>query len=168
MKNNIIRIIKKFFLYGSFFIFLSISIDWYRKPELPLQFSEQVFNDIHQQPKLISQLSHNRPLLIYFWGNWCHFCEFTSPSVDRLFNEGIEILSIALKSGSDEEVKQYLEKQDYQFVTLNDPYGILSKNWGIQATPTFIIVKNGKIISHTTGFSTYWGLKIRLWLADMR
>ncbi|WP_181015873.1 MULTISPECIES: protein disulfide oxidoreductase [Glaesserella] len=160
------RFIKNILLFGSLFIILSVVMDWYRKPTAPEQFAEQVLYDINQQPKVIAQLSHQKPLLLYFWGSWCKFCEFSSPAVDKLAQEGHGILGVALKSGTDEEVKKYLQENRYQFPTINDPAGEFSKSWDIQATPTFIIVKDGKMISHTTGFSTYWGIKIRLWLTE--
>lgn len=162
----LIRFIKNILLFGSLFIILSVVMDWYRKPTAPTQFAEQVLYDIHQQPKVIAQLSHEKPLLLYFWGSWCKFCEFTSPAISQLAQENANILGVALKSGNNEEVKQYMEEHQYRFATINDQTGEFSKSWDIQATPTLIIVKDGKMISHTTGFSTYWGIKIRLWLAD--
>lgn len=162
------KFIKNILLFGSLFIILSVVMDWYRKPTPPVQFAEQVLYDVQQQPKVIAQLSHQQPLLLYFWGSWCHFCEFTSPDIQRLSTEGTNVLTVALKSGDDEAVKQYLQEHHYTFSTINDPNGNISKQWDIQATPTIILIKDGQIISHTTGLTTYWGLKFRLWLAELR
>ncbi|KAE9540155.1 protein disulfide oxidoreductase [Ursidibacter maritimus] len=160
------RLLKNILLFGSLFIILSIVMDWYRKPTAPAQFAEQVLYDIEQQPKVIAQLSHNKPMLLYFWGSWCQFCDYTSPAIQQLAEQGTDVLGVALKSGSDSEVKQYLAKENYRFATLNDPSGKFSKSWDIQATPTILIIKDGKIINHTTGLTSYWGLKVRLWLAE--
>ena len=75
-------------------------------------------------------------------------------------------MSIALQSGSDEEVRAYMDKQGLDFDTANDADGALSSRWKIAATPTVVLVKNGKMIHSTTGLSSYWGLRGRLWLAD--
>lgn len=158
--------IKNIFLYGSLFIIMSIVIDWYRKPTAPPQFEQQIQYDIRNHPKVIAQLSSEQPVLLYFWGSWCHFCEFVSPNIQRLNKENVEVLGIALKSGSDQEVSDYLAQHNYTFSTLNDPIGTFSKGWNIQATPTILIIKDGKIINHTTGYTSYWGLKIRTWLAN--
>ncbi|MGX2969030.1 protein disulfide oxidoreductase [Ursidibacter sp. B-7004-1] len=160
------RLIKNILLFGSLFIILSIVMDWYRKPSPPAQFTEQVLYDIEQQPKVIAQLSHNKPMLLYFWGSWCQFCDYTSPAIQQFAEQGYEVLGVALKSGSDNDVKQYLSQEKYRFATLNDPTGEFSKSWDIQATPTILMIKDGKIINHTTGLTSYWGLKVRLWLAD--
>ncbi|MGX2967007.1 protein disulfide oxidoreductase [Ursidibacter sp. B-7004-1] len=167
LKNTIVsRLIKNILLFGSLFIILSIVVDWYRKPSPPAQFAEQVLYDIAQQPKVIAQLSHNKPMLLYFWGSWCQFCDYTSPAIQQFTEQGYEVLGVALKSGTDNDVKQYLTQEKYYFATLNDPAGEFSKSWDIQATPTILMIKDGKIINHTTGLTSYWGLKVRLWLAS--
>lgn len=165
-KSSLIaRFTKNIVLFGSLFIILSIVMDWYRKPTAPAQFAEQVLYDIEQQPKIIAQLSHQQPMLLYFWGSWCRFCEYTSPAIQQFTEEGLPVLSVALKSGDHNEIRQYLTSYRYTFSTVNDPNGQLSKQWEIQATPTILMIKDGRVINHTTGLTSYWGLKIRLWLA---
>lgn len=168
MKKNLSllgRLSKNILLYGSLFIIMSIVVDWYRKPTAPPQFEQQVQYDIEQQPKIIAQLSAGEPMLLYFWGSWCHFCQVVSPSIQSLNEEGTTVLGVALKSGDPADVQHYLAENRYTFPTLNDPDGFFSKGWDIQATPTILIIKDGKIINHTTGYTSYWGLKLRLWLA---
>lgn len=164
----LIRLLKNILLFGSLFIILSVAVDWFRKPTTPTQFAEQVLIDVEQQPKIIAQLSHKQPMLLYFWGSWCSFCEYTSPAVEKIAQQGTPVLSVALKSGSAEDVKQYLNEQGYTFSTINDPDGSFSKTFDIQATPTILIIKDGNLINHTTGLTTYWGLKTRLTLAEWR
>lgn len=162
----IARLLKNIVVFGVLFLIISLVVDWYRKPNAPAQFAEQVFYDIAEQPKIIAQLSHNKPMLLYFWGSWCSFCDYTSPAIQQLAEQDTPVLSVALKSGSNAEVKQYLSQNGYDFSTLNDPMGTFSKGWEIQATPTILIVKDGKIHNHTTGLTSYWGLKARIWLAQ--
>lgn len=166
-KRFVIPFLKNIILFGALFIILSTVMDWYRKPSAPVAFAQQVLIDTHNEPKMIAQLSYDKPMLLYFWGSWCGFCSVTSPAVQQLKDDGVEVIGVALRSGSDEEVNHYLQEKGYHFATINDPDGAFSKNWGIQATPTLLIIKNGEIINHTTGFSSYWGLKLRLWLANL-
>lgn len=160
------KLVKNILLFGSLFIILSAIVDWYRKPTAPSQFAQQVLYDIDQQPKILAQLSHNQPMLLYFWGSWCHFCEYTSPAVEKIAQQGTKVLTVALKSGNAEDVKTYLKHNGYSFSTLNDPTGEFSKSWDIQATPTILIIKDGKLLTHTTGLTSYWGLKFRLWMVN--
>lgn len=158
---------KNIFFYGLMFIVLSTVIDWYRKPSAPNQFAQQVLYDLQHQPKMIAQLSHDRPMLLYFWGSWCTYCKFTSPAIQQFADENVPVLSVALKSGTPQDVAGYLKQEDYRFPVINDPDGVISKSWDIQATPTVLIIKDGEIVQHTTGLTSYWGLKVRLWLSNL-
>jgi peroxiredoxin len=107
------------------------------------------------------------PVLVYFWGSWCPVCSLVSPSVDSVA-EDYTVLSVALSSGSDDDISLYLKKHGYQFKTLNDQHGIYAQQWGVKVTPSiFIIDQRGNIVFVTTGVSTSWGLKLRLWLAGL-
>ncbi|HGO5857389.1 TPA: protein disulfide oxidoreductase [Mannheimia haemolytica] len=166
-KSLLSRLLKNIFLYGSLFIIISLAVDWYRSPSAPAQFEQTVHYDIQHQPKVIAQLSHEKPMLLYFWGSWCHYCQVVSPNIQQLANDGTEVLGVALKSGDENDVQAYLNENGYTFATLNDPSGDFSRGWNIQATPTILIIKDGKIAHHTTGYTSYLSLKFRLWLADM-
>ncbi|WP_255478184.1 thioredoxin domain-containing protein, partial [Serratia sp. ME43] len=41
-----------------------------------------------------AQLSHERPLLVYFWASWCGVCRFTTPDVARLQAAGGNVLTV--------------------------------------------------------------------------
>lgn len=159
------RLLKNVITFGALFIVMSIVVDWYRKPSAPPQFAEQVLHDTFEQPKVIAQLSYAQPMVLYFWGSWCGFCQVSTPAVQALQEQGVPVLGVALQSGEAAEVNRYLQEKGYTFATINDPQGDFSRAWDIQATPSILIIKDGKIINHTTGFTTAWGLKLRVWLA---
>jgi peroxiredoxin len=121
-----------------------------------------------QAPKLSSINYHNGPTLVYFWGSWCPICRTTSPFVSTLAEENqLNVISIALSSGSDEEIDRYLKEHHYRFETLNDDNGQISKAWGVAVTPSlFIVDTQGDIRFITTGMTSLWGMKLRLWLAS--
>ena len=41
----------------------------------------------------------------------------------------------------------------------------LAARWQVGVTPTFLIIEDGRLVSSTTGWSSRWGLKLRLWWA---
>ncbi|EXI61233.1 thioredoxin [Mannheimia granulomatis] len=166
-KSLITRFLKNIFLYGSLFIIISFMVDWYRSPSAPPQFEQKVLYDIHKQPNIIAQLSRGKPMLLYFWGSWCSYCKFVSPNIQKLSENGTEVLGVALKSGDDAAVRTYLNENSYTFATINDPNGEFSQGWGIQATPTILIIQDGKIRHHTTGYTSYLSLKMRLWISGL-
>lgn len=143
---------------------MSLILDYWRKPQLPVQADTALY-DLNQQPFFLAQLSQDQPAVLYFWGSWCHYCQFTSPTINELALEGIPVISVALRSGAEQQVRSYLSENQYQFTTVNDPYGQLSQQWNVQVTPTIIILDQGNIAYATTGLSSYWGIKLRWWLA---
>jgi len=78
------------------------------------------------------------------------------------------VLSVALSSGNDAKISQYQTKHGYQFETLNDDSGHYSQQWGVKVTPSiFIVNPQGEISYVSTGVTSQWGMRIRLWLAGM-
>ena len=114
----------------------------------------------------------NGPTLVYFWASWCSVCKTTSAFVSILADEeknpGAQIISIALSSGNDDQINHYLQEHGYQFDTLNDDNGQMSEQWGVTVTPSIFIIDSQGGISHTsTGITSLWGMKLRLWLASI-
>jgi len=114
----------------------------------------------------LNKMIKESPVLIYFWGSWCPMCSYTSSTVTELSKE-YPVITIALSSGNKKELLSYLKDNKYHFPVINDPDGSISQKWGVIATPSFFIINNyGEISSVTTGISSSWGLKFRLWLAS--
>ena len=114
----------------------------------------------------LESLDQNKATLLYFWGTWCGYCRYTSPAINSLAKEGYQVVSVALRSGNEAEVNNYLSKNDYHFTTVNDPKGELAKQWQINVTPTIVLLSKGKMDLVTTGLTSYWGLKVRLFFAE--
>jgi thiol-disulfide isomerase/thioredoxin len=105
--------------------------------------------------------------LVYFFGTWCPICRFTSPAVDAIAQD-YPSLAIALSSGTDQQLKGFMAQEDYQFEVINDDNGELSKAWGVQAVPAFYILDSqNNIVFVTSGASSQWGLRLRLWWASL-
>lgn len=110
------------------------------------------------------------PVLVYFWGSWCPICDQTSPAVSDIAaassGGGSRVISVALASGSDQTVMDYLHRHQYVFTTLNDDSGAISQRWGVTVTPSFFYLNTkGEIVMVSAGLSSEWGIRIRLWLA---
>ncbi|RBW41667.1 protein disulfide oxidoreductase [Psychromonas sp. B3M02] len=116
-----------------------------------------------EQVDLIA-MSQEKPVLVYFWATWCSVCTTVSPSVNFV-SDGMQVVSIALSSGSEERVQQYLNAKDYDFTVLNDPKAVISRTWGISLTPTLIVVDKGEITAVTTGFTSPFGMWARMLLS---
>lgn len=147
-------------------LLVSLLVDWWRKPAQPLDFANQALVTVQGQTLTLEEISRQRPAVLYFWGSWCGICRHTSPVIDRLHQAGVPVLGVAWQSGSRQAVTAYLNKHQWQFDSVNDPNGQLVRQWQIKAAPTIVLIKNGKMVHNTTGLSSYWGLRLRLWLAS--
>jgi thiol-disulfide isomerase/thioredoxin len=105
--------------------------------------------------------------LVYFFGSWCPVCRFTSPSVHEIA-KAHPTVAIALASGTDQQINTFMAHKDYQFDVINDDNGSISETWGVQAVPAFYILDNqNNIVFVTSGASSQWGLRLRLWWANL-
>jgi thioredoxin-related protein len=51
---------------------------------------------------------------------------------------------------------------------INDRYGDIAKNYGVKAVPAvFFTDASGNIVFNSSGYTSEWGLRIRLWLASL-
>lgn len=154
--------IKQIALYVVLFIAISWVVDAWRGRNLPSgPIAPLTVTTLGDEAIDVLALSHEQPVMLYFWGTWCPICDWVSPSIDWLA-QSHQVVSIAIRSGDDERLSHYLQAKDYQFSTVNDSTGMLAQRWQISATPTVAIVANGEIVSFTTGASTPVGLWARL------
>ena len=104
-----------------------------------------------------------KPLLLYFWASWCPVCRFEHSAISSLA-EDYQVLSVALQSGSADEIKSHMLEHDAEYRVINDPDGILASSYGIRGVPTsFIIDATGDIRTTLTGYTTGLSLRYRLW-----
>ena len=116
-----------------------------------------------------ANLSCNKqqPGLIYFWASWCGICAKIKDTMKETLAEYPGI-TVAVKSGTGEEVARYLKAQGLNWAAAIDNEGAVGSLFGIRGVPTiFILDKDGNIKYSTVGYTSSWGLKIRLWLAGL-
>jgi len=114
----------------------------------------------------LQQMTARGPVLVYFWATWCPYCRLVSPAVSDLSHDH-QVISVAMQSGSDEELREYLAGRDLHFPSINDPAAALSGAWGVRVTPTIVIVDSrGEVRWVTSGTTSKLGLQLRLMLTD--
>ena len=171
MDNRKISRLRRWAREGIILVLLTLAVVWgvdqYRKPTLPASFSATPMQSIDGNVHDISALSQERPLLIYVWATWCSICRYTTPSVNKLAKEGGNVVSIAIRSGDNAKLARWVEKKQLKMPVINDENGALSQQWQVSVTPTLVIVSKGNVVSTTTGWTSYWGLKLRMWWAGV-
>ncbi len=118
---------------------------------------QQAFNLYTSEPK---------PVLVHFWATWCGICKLEQDSIDDL-SEDYQVMTIAMQSGSDDEVRAYLQEHNLSFNVINDIDGTFVDRYGVVGVPaSFVVNSNNEIVASEVGYTTPWGLRIRLWLAN--
>lgn len=104
-------------------------------------------------------LSQKKPLILNFWGTWCPVCKQEVSTLSNLAKrEDIILLSVAVNSGSNEKISEYLKQKKIKFLVINDYYGKLAKAFNISVYPTTIFFsKNRKNIIKDSGYTTKAG-----------
>ena len=126
-------------------IVVSSILDFIRKPNIPPEINATALYDLQGNAFFLPQLDQAKPTIIYFWGSWCGYCRYTSPAINSLSEEGYPVVSVALRSGTNKDVEDYLQTHHYQFTTVNDPQGKIADQWQVNVTPTIIILNKGKM-----------------------
>ncbi|MEZ6961937.1 MULTISPECIES: protein disulfide oxidoreductase [unclassified Aeromonas] len=146
---------------------ISTLLDLWRSPTLPEGAMSAPITLQDGTTTDLATLSRGKPLLVYYWASWCGVCRYTTPTVETLWQEGENVLTVAQRSGSDAQLREGMAKKGLTFPTHNDESGALAARWQVGVTPTFLIVKDGELVSSTTGWSSGLGLTLRLWWASL-
>lgn len=150
-----------------FGVVISTALDVWRSPALPEGSPLPTVTLQDGTTADLQAMSRDKPLLVYYWASWCAVCRFTTPTVEQLWQDGENVLTVALRSGNTQQLSKGMGKKGLTFPTHNDERGDLAARWQVSVTPSFLIVKDGKVVSTTTGWSSGLGLKLRLAWASL-
>ena len=111
-------------------------------------------------------LQTNKPILIHFWATWCPTCKLESDNIQTL-SEHFEVLSIAVKSGSKNDLKIYMKEHNLNYRVYNDENAQLASKFNISVYPTtFIYNGEKKLVFSEVGYTSTFGLWLRMWWAS--
>ena len=165
-KQKITSLLKTVALYALMFVVIYSAVNWWRQPIMPANPQLQL-TDYQGQTVDLAAMSHEHPTLVYFWGTWCSVCSFTSPTINKLATDNYHVVTVAIQSGSNQELRSYLDQHQFDFTAINDQEGDIFADWQGQVTPSYVVLENGKMTQGLTGIQPLWSLKLRLWLASV-
>ncbi|MBI5097174.1 MAG: redoxin domain-containing protein [Nitrospirae bacterium] len=90
-----------------------------------------------------------KPLVLFFYANWCPCSHNSAPLVQKAYVENmkadVKFLSVGIQDG-ESDLKDFVKRHQFTFYTGVDTAGKVSDVFGVITTPTTIIVdKNWKI-----------------------
>jgi thiol-disulfide isomerase/thioredoxin len=159
--------IKKYFKEGVIVVIMLIiamnGVSYYNsldlnKEKLNINTFVLLDNTIYTVPK-------DKPILIHFWATWCPICKLEAPNIETI-SKDYEVITIAVQSGSNEEIQNYLDEHNLNFNVVNDDAGLYFKKFNGKAFPTtFIYDKNRKLKFSEVGYTSTIGLYSRMLLS---
>ena len=109
-----------------------------------------------------------RPILIHFWATWCPVCKLEQSNIENI-SKDMPVITVAMQSGDDEDIRQFMSDENLTFNVISDDSGELSRLYKIRGVPvSFIVNKDNKIEFTEVGYTTELGLKLRLWWAGIK
>lgn len=107
-----------------------------------------------------------RAVALHFWAEWCPICQLEEGSISSVQADW-PVLTVAMRSGDGGKVAQVLKRRSLPWLTAVDADGRLSARYGLKAVPTFIVLDaQGNIRHAAVGYTTEFGMRLRLWLAQ--
>ena len=140
------------------------AVHWYQTRDLAAGVLPVVVaRTLEGEPVDVTQLP--RPLLIHFWATWCPVCRAEEDSIQSISRDHA-VLGIALEDGPPESVRRYMAEHGLTFPTIQDADGSIGRRFGVKGVPTsFVIDADDRIRFVSMGYTTEWGLRLRLWWA---
>jgi thiol-disulfide isomerase/thioredoxin len=141
-----------------FIIFITLltnGISFYKSSDLNKE--KLNLTEVHLLDNSIYKLDNTKPILIHFWATWCPTCKLEAQNIEYL-SHYYEVLTIAVQSGTDEELHKYLQEHHYTFKLINDQDGSYSNKFNIVGYPTtFIYDKNQNLVFSEVGYTSTFG-----------
>lgn len=164
MNQKIKKYLVSFIKYAIFFIVVINLVSYYKS--LDLNKNRLEIRSFELLDGTNYEIEKDKPLLIHFWATWCPICALEEQNIETI-SKDYQVITIATQSGSSEEIKEYLEKNNLSFKVVNDDFATLSREFNIKAFPTtFIYDKNQNLKFSEVGYSSTFGLKLRLWWSN--
>jgi peroxiredoxin len=105
--------------------------------------------------------------IVYFFAPWCRVCEASIDNLGGLV-EGRQVAwgtVVALDYADAGEVQAFIDRTGVSLpVLLGDAQ--TAADWSVRAFPTYYVIDaSGRIHSRSVGYSTWFGMWVRGWLA---
>ena len=113
------------------------------------------------------KLDDTKPVLVHFWATWCPTCKLEASNIDTI-SDSFQVLTIAVKSGSNQDINKFLKENELNFKVVNDNSGMIANEYNLAAYPTtFIYDKNREVVFSEVGYTSTFGLYLRMWWAEL-
>lgn len=119
--------------------------------------------DVRLKSPLNLPIDSKAPYVIHFWASWCPICKLMEKSVINIAAD-YKVVGVALQSGPANDVIASMNRQGINYPVISDPNGKIGQQFGVNGVPaTFIVDSDNTIRFVERGYSSEWGVRLRLW-----
>jgi len=165
MKEKIKHYLKEFILFIFIMTIFANILSLYKSSDLnkqALPLSKVTLIDTSNYT-----IDPNKPILIHFWATWCPTCKLEAQNIEFI-SKHFNVITIAVNSGSNSDVKKYLLDKELTFKVINDEHSIYSSEFNIAAYPTtFIYDREKNLVFSDVGYTSSFGLYLRMLWASL-
>jgi thiol-disulfide isomerase/thioredoxin len=160
---NFKKVLKEIVIFAVLLFIATNVVSFFRAPKLDSSTLPNITVQTVNGSEFSSlHVNHNKPLLIHFWATWCPTCKMENSSIDAL-SKKFDVITIAVNSGNDEEIKTFMQQHNLKFQVINDANGTLSSALHVSGFPTsFIYNKEQKLEFSEMGYNSYITLYLKL------
>lgn len=164
MKSKLIHYAKEILLFIFVMTILANLISLYKSSDL--NSGTLALNEVTLIDNKSYIFTQEKPVLIHFWATWCPTCKVEASNIEFI-SKYFDVVTIAVNSGSKDELIDYLLENDLRFNVLNDSNSYYSQEFNVAAFPTtFIYDGNKNLVFSEVGYTSTIGLFLRMWWAS--
>ena len=107
--------------------------------------------------------------IVYFFAPWCFYCRTSIDNLEALAAGGAVdwATAIALDYQDPDDVQAFVDRTGVSLPVLMGT-GRTAADWSIRAFPTYYVIDaEGRISSRSVGYSTWFGMRLRAWMAKL-
>ena len=165
MKEKIMHYAKEILLFFVVMTIFANALSFYKSGDLnKMPFSLVNITLLNDSKYTIDK---EQAILVHFWATWCPTCKVEASNIDTI-SKNYKVVTIAVKSGSNTEINDFMQENELSFKVVNDKSGFIANKFNIAAYPTtFIYDKDRNIVFSEVGYTSTWGLWLRMWWANL-
>lgn len=145
-------------------VIASSVIGFFRAPKEEFALSSLGDRVTLKGEKVSELLDSKKPVVLHFWGIWCPICKQEISTIDDLSDrEDIILITIAVNSGTDDQLKRWMQERGVDFRVINDMSGILASKAGVSVFPSTLYYDSKGVLKFAdSGYTTYAGFSARI------